>query len=304
MIPDFLAGSYKRYKQDTALFTTWLASAAASCGYKPEATKRPPSEQSSQSKSRTSETSLPSTPKLKGRERKLARDAAAKTKKANVDPPKPQVPSTVKYTITTAELLRQAEAVTQSRPASRVQMPATLRAVVERAIRARQRCSEWFQKSEVHNKYADNQHTHFIDILKQSLKILEPCVEEADPSAGTHGKRAESSFEESTSISNRFAALNVEDILDVDPLEVSEVAAAVNVAQKAKPSKDGPVVSAFELEDEDDFDKELAFIIFCQSSSSINPLLGKLILIRFLRGPSSHAGIHPGALAQIQGKKM
>ena len=274
MIPDFLAGSYKKYKQDTALFTTWLANAAASCGYKPEATKRPHSEQPAQVKPANSESPLPSTPKLKGRERKLARDAAAKAKKANSDIPKPQLPkpqlpSTVKYTITTAELLRQAEAVTQSGARSRVQMPATLRAVVERAIRARQRCSEWFQKSEVHNKYADNQHTHFIEILKQSLKILEPCVEEAEPSAKAHGKRAEPASEGFASIANRFAALDVEDLLDVDPSEVSEVAAAVNSAQKAKPSKDGPVISAYELEDEDDFDKELAFIIFCQLSSSV-----------------------------------
>ena len=269
MIPDFLAGSYKKYKQDTALFTTWLANAAASCGYKPEATKRPHPEQPAQVKPVNS----PSTPRLKGRERKLARDAAAKAKKASDDKPESQLPSTVKYTITTAELLRQAEAVTQSGARSRVQMPAALRAVVERAIRARQRCSEWFQKSEVHNKYADNQHTHFIEILKQSLKILEPCVEEAEPSAKMHGKQAEPSFEGSTSIANRFAALDVEDLLDVDPSEVSEVAAAVNVVQKAKPSKDGPVISAYELEDEDDFDKELAFIIFCQLQSSVSVCL-------------------------------
>ena len=268
MIPDFLAGSYKKYKQDTALFTTWLANAAASCGYKPEATKRPHSDQPAQVKSLNNQPPLPSAPKLKGRERKLARDAAARAKKANDDIPKSQVPATVKYTITTAELLRQAEAVTQSRPTSRVQMPASLRAIVERAIRARQRCSEWFQKSEVHNKYADNRHTHFIEILKQSLNILEPCVEEAEPSAKTHGKRAEPPSEGSTGIANRFAALNVEDPLDVDPSEVCEVAAAVNVTQKTKSSKDGPVVSAYELEDEDDFDKELAFIIFCQLSSS------------------------------------
>ena len=306
MLPEFLAGSYKRYKQDTAFFTTWLANAAASCGYKPEA-KRRHSEQpaivkpsaatsySDASKPANTKSPLPSTGRLKGRERKLARDAAAKAKKANgdrsePDRSEPQSPSTVKYTITTAELLRQAEAVTQSRTNSRIQMPANLRAIVERAIRARQRCSEWFQKSEVHNKYADNQHTHFIEILKQSLKILEPCVEEAEQSAKTHRKRAEPSFEGSTSIANSFAALNVEDLLDVDPSEVSEVAAAVNVAQKTKPSKDGPVISAYELEDEDDFDKELAFIIFCQCR--FIPRSAGLMLTRFLRGPSSHTRIH------------
>ena len=169
-------------------------------------------------------------------------------------------------------------------------MSASLRAVVERAIRARQRCSEWFQKSKVRNKYADNQHTHFIDILKQSLKILEPCIQDAEPSSKMHGKPAEPSFEGSTSITNRFGALTVKDPRDVDPSEVSEVAAAVNMAQKTKPFKDGPVISAYELEDKNNFDKELAFIIFCQCR--LNPSLSKLILIRLLRGPSPHTRIH------------
>ena len=273
MLPDFLAGSYKRYKQDTALFTTWLAKAAASCGYKPQATKRqlskqpgptkPPApiESSQAPKPENSEPAVPPTRRLKGKERKAANDAASREKKPNVDTSELQAPSTVKYTITTAELLRQAEAVTQCRVRSRVQMPASLRTVVERAIRARQRCSEWPQKSDVHNKYADKQHTHFIEILKQSLKILEPCVE-AEGSAQSHGKQDEPSLDGNASITNRFAALKVEESPDIDPSEVSEVAAAVNMAQKTKASKD-EAVTVYELEGEDEFDEELAFIIFC-----------------------------------------
>ena len=272
MLPDFLAGSYQRYKQDTALFTTWLAKAAASCGYKPQAKKRqlskpgptkPPApiESSQVSKAAIPEPVVPPTRRLKGKERKAAKDAANKEKKPNVHTSESQAPSTVKYTITTAELLRQAEAVTQSRVKSRVQMPASLRTVVERAIRARQRCSEWFQKSDVHNKYADKQHTHFIEILKQSLKILEPCVE-AESSAQSHRKQDEPSLDGNASITNRFAALKVEESPDVDPSEVFEAAAAVNMAQKTKTSKD-EAVTVYELEDEDEFDEELAFIIFC-----------------------------------------
>lgn len=301
MLPDFLAGSYERYKQDTALFTTWLAKAAASCGYKPKATKRPHSEQrgptkppapfgySEVPKAAISELALPPTGRLKGKERKAAKDAADKAKKSNDDASESQAPSTVKYTITTAELLRQAEAVTQSRMRSRIQMPASLRIVVERAIRARQRCSEWFQKSDVHNKYADKQHTHFIEILKQSLKILEPCVE-AEASAQKQRKQDEPPLEGTTGITNRFAALEVEESPDVDPSEVSEVAAAVNVSQKTKASKDEPVIAVYELEDEDEFDEELAFIIFCQCRY-FTCRSARLMLDRFLRGPSSHTSI-------------
>ena len=275
MLPDFLAGSYERYKQDTALFTTWLAKAAASCGYKPKATKRQPSEQhgpisppASIDRSDVPEAAisgqvLPSTGRLKGKERKAAKDAADKAKKSNVDTSESRAPSTVKYTISTAELLRQAQAVTQSHVRARVQMPAGLRVVVERAIRARQRCSEWFQKSNVQNKYADKQHTYFIEILKQSLKILEPCVE-AEGSAQKNPKQDPPSLERNASVTNRFSALKVEESPDVDPSEVLEVAAAVNAAQNPKASKDKPVIAVYELEDEDEFDEELAFIVFCQ----------------------------------------
>lgn len=129
MLPEFLAGSYKRYKQDTALFTTWLANAAASAGYKPHSTKRKATEQPGPSKP-PSTTENPEVPRassrLKGKERKAAKDAADKAKKENVNRAELPAPSTVKYTITTGELLRQAEAITQSHLKSRVKMPASL----------------------------------------------------------------------------------------------------------------------------------------------------------------------------------
>lgn len=142
-------------------------------------------------------------------------------------------------------------------------MPASLRTVLERAIRARQRCSEWFQKSEVRNEYVDKQHIHFIGILIQSLKILEPCVE-AEGSARTQRKQDEPSLEGTGSVTNRFVALKAEENPDIDPSGVSEAAAAVNLAQKTKASESEPVIAVYELEDEDEFDEELAFIIFCE----------------------------------------
>lgn len=266
MLPDFLAGSYKRYKQDTALFTTWLAKAAASVGYKPDPTKRTPSVQSGSSKSPAA-VETPEVPKastrLKGKDRKAAKHAAEKAKKVIADNEvESSTPSTVKYTITTGDLLRQAEAVMESHVKSHIKMPTTLRAIVERAIRARRRCSEWFRKSNVRNVYADKQHVHFIEILEQSLKILEPCVE-ADDAASSHPKQA-ASLPDTASLTNRFSMLNVEESPDVDPAEVSAIAAAVNVATKSKASKGEPEIAVYELEDEDEFDEELAFVIFCQ----------------------------------------
>ena len=274
MLPEFLAGSYRRYKEDTTLFITWLAKAAASSGYKPDAAKRPKSEQpkpsnaparnesSESSKAAIVESNLPPSGRLKGKERKAAKDAAHKANKPIIEAPESPTPSTVKYTITTGELLRQAEAVTKTAENARVKMPASLRAVVERAIRARQRCSEWFRKSDVQNQYADKQHTHFIEVLEQSLRILEPCVEAKD-SIPKQQKQGEPPVGRTASVTNRFAALKVEESPDIDPEEVSEVAAAVHVATKTKSSKGAPEIAVYELEDEDKFDEDLAFLIFC-----------------------------------------
>ncbi|KAL9042108.1 MAG: hypothetical protein Q9214_003882, partial [Letrouitia sp. 1 TL-2023] len=274
MLPEFLAGSYKQYKQDTTVFTTWLAKAAALSGYKPKATKSQQSKQPGSAKSlaaaerslaldsATANTALPTSGRLKGKARKAAKEAADKAERENINESGSQAPSTVKYTITTTELLRQADAVAQSHIKSRVQMPASLRAVVERAIRARQRCSEWFRKSDVHNQYADKQHIHFIEVLEQSLRILEPCVE-AEDTAHKPQMQDKPLLERIDSNTNRFSLLKAEENPEVDVSDISEVAAAINETAKTKLSKGEPAVAVYELEGEDEFDEELAFIIFC-----------------------------------------
>lgn len=299
MLPEFLASSYRRYKEDTALFTTWLAKAAASSGYKPRTTKRrdpvevgPPKPVATANGSETTKVlaSAPNAPgRMKGKDRKAAKNAADGIKKLTDEHNEAPTPTTVKYTITTEELLRQAAAVTEARAKSRVEMPASLRSVVQRAIRARQRCSQWFQRSGVQNQHADKQHLHFIGVLEQSLKILEPCLE-MDGVVLDHQKQDETSPEKTASIGNRFTALQVEESPDVDPFEVTEVVAAINVPSKTKTSKGKPEVAVYELEEEDKFDEDLAFIIFC-SCLSISSMTG-LMYARFLRGPSSHASIH------------
>lgn len=101
MLPDVLASSYRRYKEDTNVFTTWLSHAAQACGWKP-ATKP----QVTPVELPTINT--PKAPRLKGRERKLARDAAKASNQGSngtaKDPESEALP-TVKCTITTGDLL-------------------------------------------------------------------------------------------------------------------------------------------------------------------------------------------------------
>ena len=291
MLPEFLASSYRRYKEDTALFTTWLAKAAASSGYKPKTTKRrrrdsvevgpanPVSTANGSENTKVLASATNAPVRLKGKDRKAAKNAADGIKTPTDEHNQAPTPTTVKYTITTEELLRQAAAVTEARVRSRVEMPASLRSVVQRAIRARQRCSQWFQSSGVQNQHADKQHLHFIGVLEQSLKILEPCME-MDGVVPDHQKQEETSPENTASMGNRFTTLEVEESPEIDPFEVNEVAAAINVAGKTKTSKGKPEVAVYELEEEDQFDEDLAFIIFC-SCLFISPAT-RLMYARFL----------------------
>ena len=103
MPPEILAGSYKRYKEDTNVFTTWLSQAAVACGYQAKQEKVHEKPQLNMTQA------ISVTPRLKGKARKEAKAAAAEIKKPTlVDEPSPPI---VKYNVTTQELLNQAEAV-------------------------------------------------------------------------------------------------------------------------------------------------------------------------------------------------
>lgn len=86
-------------------------------------------------------------PRLKGKERKATRDAAAKENKPrqSSNDAGAEAASTVKYTVTTRELLAQVRAIAESAVRPRITMPYSLRRAVERAIQARRRCTEWFK---------------------------------------------------------------------------------------------------------------------------------------------------------------
>ncbi|KAG8526668.1 uncharacterized protein KY384_008097 [Bacidia gigantensis] len=275
MLPEFLAGSYKRYKQDTALFTTWLAKAAASCGYKPNATEKSTTQHTGSTAKIASDQDLgtstssktgyvPSaTGRLKGKDRKAAKALTDQSIGSTPDTPDTETPaSTVKYTVTTEELLRQADAIANSDRKMSVQMPASLYRIVQHAIRARQRCSEWFQNAKIRNEHFDKGHTHFVKILQRALEILEPCV--VDETAAKKPKdQAKESPKESEDLTNRFSALNMEESPEIDAFEIAEVVAAVHAPQKTKASKGKAIATEYELEDEEEFDADLAFIVYC-----------------------------------------
>lgn len=158
---EFLTSSYKRYKADTTAFCTWLSAQAAICGYGRKESTGPVANDA------------PSTASLADRLReKAAKKATKRLAKASISDTIQSNPSPVTR-ITTRDLLTQAKTVA----IGKVKMPAAIITVLKRAIRARKRCSEMFQKSPSQDAESTARHVHFISILEQAMDILEPCIE-------------------------------------------------------------------------------------------------------------------------------
>ena len=249
MLPEILASSYIRYKEDTNVFTTWLSKAAVACGYKPA--------QREQHKQRPAQQQTPTTtPRLKGKARKEAKAAAAESKKLSDDFEAPQ--PTVKYNITTQELLNQAEAVAKSGKAA-VKVPDSVVRIVQRAIGARKRCASWFQKTGILSEEDSTKtHLHFVATLERALSTLRPDLQPSEivsPKKGSNPTTAASAEE----LKNRFSVLGLEETGDDLDLAATEAATDLSVAKKS-PTKNC-IVEIYELEDQSDI--EHAFIIFC-----------------------------------------
>jgi hypothetical protein len=78
MLPEVLSSSYLHYKEDTSVFTTWLSNAAQRCGYKAKAEEQKPAGSPAVAQPAKAL-------RLKGKERKLAKQAAAEAGKVKDD---------------------------------------------------------------------------------------------------------------------------------------------------------------------------------------------------------------------------
>ena len=89
----------------------------------------------------------------------------------------------VKYAVSTQVLLEQVEAVANAK--QKVGMPADIKKILERAIGARERCSDWYQAARQGAAKLDNGgHRHFITVLKDALSKLG-----GDSTAPAHASR-------------------------------------------------------------------------------------------------------------------
>ncbi|MCJ1453626.1 hypothetical protein MMC28_003973 [Mycoblastus sanguinarius] len=250
MLPEVLAGSYKRYKEDTSVFTTWLSKTAIACGYKTSSFVIRET-----TSSNVTVGQAPSS-RLKGKARKEAKSASKENK--NPSSGSDSNMPVAKYSITTQELLGQAEAVAEAK-ASGIQIPLSIMRVVERAIDARRRCASWFKKTGACDIDSTEGHLHFVSILEKALTLLRPLV-----TTNASSKSSTKDWKDipimttdvpSEEIKNRFSVLDIEDPDDAMDLVASEVSVT------NKPPSKTRTVDIYELEAQSDIDD--AFIIFC-----------------------------------------
>src|SRR5271167_2118079 len=140
-LPSFLFDNYKRYKEDTNRVATWLAETAQKHGHPLKdqiPTPRPPG-------------------RLKGKYRKLAREAANATK---------ETVAATRCTITAREFTDLADWIANLKPP--VKVPRLILSCIRSAVTLRKRCSEWFQKNRAEEELMpdDLSHSHFICVLE------------------------------------------------------------------------------------------------------------------------------------------
>lgn len=217
--------AYKRYKQDTETVAGWLAETAANSGYKSDTAINAPKE-----------------PKLKGRARKLARDAAKQS------PNNPRIKHT--YTVHTTQFVELASQIVKAQP--KVILTRTLRGIWERAIRARRRFCDWFQSKASTSTLSDEKHSHFAAVLEAALQILKPCWEDAKESVPSPKTDTRSTNPPHDPDDNMFRYLEVEETVSDEESEgKKETTTAPSSDVKGVPQAN--IVFDDDKEEEDEF---------------------------------------------------
>jgi hypothetical protein len=227
--PDMIL-AYKQYKKDTETVAGWLAEHAAQAGY--------------QASTATANATDTKEPKLKGRARKLARDAAKQHPQAGK--------AKCKYTVKTAEFVVMAKRVAVASP--KIILRRAMQSLWRRAIRARRGFGEWF-KTNVHtDSFSDEKHCHFANVLETALHTLQPCYE-------LHSEDKHDTKKEQEKSTNIHAIENIFQHLELkEPLSEEEMS-----NEQATPMAKGVVTTAPRARidfDKDEAESEFLFAIW------------------------------------------
>jgi hypothetical protein len=232
-LPDFLFDTHKRYKADTNRVSQWLAETAQKCGFDlgPQ----------------------PSTSRLSGRLKGKARKAARLN-------PSPATTASSPHIVTVQGFTDTAEFIVQQTPPIRV--PDTVLGLLRSAVNLRQRCSTWFQKQSNQEDLGEStdKHSHFIGILEDVLKILEPHSRSAPSQDDIHQSMEKLSLNAKSKLPAEHDH-NPYDVWFIDEdASVAEISPALEPRPEAKRTKRVPSTVRYEMEATDE---EFFFGVFC-----------------------------------------
>lgn len=241
-LPEYLLGTYRRYKSDTSTVATWIAEEASKRGYKAgnavqrEAPKTAPSQ------------------RLKGKARKEAKAGGSINQSSAPAAPR------MHYKISLDDFEGVAQFIAGLTKPKVTVPPFVLRAAAS-AIKARERCSAWFQKKSYDDqtlRHNNERHAHFIRVLERVVEILKPCSakkpKEEPPEKGE--TNMSNDVEKTTTM---FSLLEVEMPSLEDEEDVVHTPSGP-IDQGRKPAKDKE--NAFYELDEPEEDV-LPFVLFC-----------------------------------------
>jgi hypothetical protein len=195
MSPSFFHTSYKQYKDDTNHIASWLATTAKRCGYSSDLLTSTAAKNDAQT-----------APKLKGRARKLARDAAkAAPSKQPALQSKDEARAKKVYIIARKDFVTLADFIASYNKPS-VQVPAALLALLNRAIALRKRHAQWYSHDlSDENLKSNATHDHFVGVLEKVRDTLKPRSHSRAPTPSTEIQ------DDYAAASNLFDSLKIEE---------------------------------------------------------------------------------------------
>ena len=141
--------------------------------------------------------------RLKGKDRKKAKEAAAEFSSVSSLSTGPQ------YIISVSQFLPMAQAIATHKP--KIKVPLVLNRLFHRVIKARRSFAKWYAEvGKTEHAASNERHTHFIDVLQATWEVLVPIEQarKATEPDRTKDVKSESGF--LGSLENRFATLRVE----------------------------------------------------------------------------------------------
>ena len=221
MLPAALIDTYQQYKQDTQKTLRWLVESAQKCGYHaPESLN-----------------GADKAPRLKGRARKVAKEAASSD----------TAPKAAKRVVRVQALVPMVKAIASSEKPCRISTG--LIKLFRRCLRARTSTNEWYREN-VADVAGDDNHEHFINVLQETLETLIPAhelqqLEERDFKLREQPRDVVSQERSAEpviiSVTNSFGHLEIEELDDaaVEALPDAPRAATVKASPETEYEVDG-----------------------------------------------------------------